>query len=81
MRIKVRWNDLGDYDILEVEEREKILEEVVIRGVPQAIAEDFFNAYLDSLRGVLTKMQEKILFKYEYDNAYSFLGEITEVVQ
>jgi hypothetical protein len=81
MRIKVRENSFGDYDILEVEEREKILEEIVKRGVPQVLAEDFFNAYLDSLRGTLTKTQEKILFKYEYDNAYSFLGGITEVVQ
>jgi hypothetical protein len=81
MRIKVRENSFGDYDILEVEERERILEEIVKCGVPQVLAEDFLNAYLDSLRGTLTKTQEKILFNYEYDNAYSFLGEITEVVQ
>jgi len=81
VKIKVRENEFGDYDILGIEGREEILREITRRGVPQMLAEDFLNAYLDSLRGVLTKTQEKLLLRYEYDDAYSFLGEVTEVVQ
>jgi hypothetical protein len=77
----VKENEFGDYDVLEIEEREEILREIVRRGVPKVLAEDFLNAYLDSLRNTLTKTQEKLLFNYEYDDAYSFLAEITVVVQ
>jgi hypothetical protein len=79
MKIRIKENEFGDYDILFIEQREEILKEIVRRGVPQALAEDFLNAYLDSLRGTMTKEQEKLLLRYEFDYAYSFLGTITEV--
>jgi len=81
VKIRIKENEFGDYDIIEVKERAEIIREIVKRGVPEMLANDFLDAYLDSLRGTLTKMQEKLLLRYEFDSAYSFLGTITEVVK
>jgi hypothetical protein len=77
VKIKIRENDFGDYDILEIEEREKIIEEIVKHYVHQALAEEILTAWLDRLEGDATAVQLELLDRHP--EAVKFLDSITVI--
>jgi hypothetical protein len=79
MKIRVRPDDFGSYEIIEIVDNESIIKEIENRGVLSVVAHDVLNAYLDRLRGVATAPQLELLDRYR--EALEFLESITEEVE
>jgi hypothetical protein len=76
MRILVKPDGFGNYDVERVIGRLTILSELERRGVLRAVASDILNAYLDRLRGEATAPQLELLLRHR--EALEFLESITE---
>ena len=77
MRIEVRPDEFGFYDVVGVKNPEMILKEIEKRGVLPAVSEELLNAYLARLRGEATIMELELLDRNRL--AVEFLESITEV--
>jgi hypothetical protein len=79
MRIEVRPDEFGFYDVVGVKNPEMILKELERRGVLPVVASDVLNAYLDRLRGEATAPQLELLDRHP--EVREFLESITEEVK
>jgi hypothetical protein len=79
MRILVKPDGFGNYDVERVIGRLTILSELERRGVLPVISPDVLNAYLDRLRGEATAPQLELLDRNR--KAVEFLESITEEVE
>jgi hypothetical protein len=78
MRIEVRPDEFGFYDVVSVKKPEMILKEIEKRGVLPVVSLDVLNAYLARLRGEATVVELELLDRYR--EAREFLESITEEV-
>jgi hypothetical protein len=79
MRILVKPDGFGNYEVEEVVGRLTILSELERRGVLPIMSADLLEAYLDRLRGEATAPQLELLLRHR--EALEFLESITEEVE
>jgi pantothenate synthetase len=78
MKIYVRPDQFGNYEVERVVGKLTILKELERRGVLPVVSPDVLNAYLDRLRGDATAPQLELLDRHR--EALEFLESITEEV-